>query len=99
VLPTYQLELLRAYSFFRPFSPTPQADMGNDELERLLTALLDGPRPLRELLPHAGCAELREIGEYLQGAGLVGMRFEQGEVVVSIAAAGRAFVKRARRGL
>jgi hypothetical protein len=73
--------------------------MTNAQIIALLSGLSDAPRPLGDLLPGAGRAEVREVADYLSGAGLVGVRFEQGLLMARIAEAGRAFVKRASRGL
>jgi hypothetical protein len=70
--------------------------MDNAAVERLLAALYDAPRPLRELLPGASRAVLTRVADYLRDAGLAGVRKEGGVLVVRISAAGRAFVEKAR---
>jgi hypothetical protein len=72
--------------------------MDNAALERLLTALYDAPRPLREVLPGATRDVLARVVDYLRDAGLAGVRREQGVLVASLSGTGRAFVQRARRG-
>jgi hypothetical protein len=72
--------------------------MDKAALERLLSALYAAPRPLRELLPGAGRAVLVKVGDYLRDAGLADVGREEGVLVASISAAGRAVVEKSRAG-
>jgi hypothetical protein len=69
--------------------------MDKAAIERLLSALYNAPRPLRELLPGASRAVLTKVADCLRDAGLARVRREGGVLVASISAAGRAFVRRA----
>jgi hypothetical protein len=73
--------------------------MTNAEIERLLSALEEGPRPLAELLPGATRAEVRETADYLNGTGLAGVRTQGGVLVARLTAVGIAWLQRARKGL
>ena len=70
--------------------------MTNAQILAVLSGLSDAPRPLAELLPGAGRAEVRQVADYLGAVGLADVRVREGVLVATLAEVGRLFVQKAR---